>query len=93
MYLVGSLTEIPDNYKGEETVVFYVNPFTSRLVVLSGEDGGTPESVKRFQKLNGGRYLGEFEGVNREFIKKANQFADKQPQDPDLKKVNINDIV
>ena len=93
MYLVGNLTEIPDDYKGEETVVFYVNPFTSRLVALTSDDGVTPESVRTFEKKHGGTYLNEIEGINSAFLKKAREFASKQPENPSIKKVDISDVL
>ena len=87
------MIDIPDDYKGEKTVVFYVNPFTSRLVALTSEDGTTPESVKIFEKNHGGTYLNEIEGINSAFLKKAREFANKQPENPSIKKVDISDVL
>ena len=84
----------PKMYRGEKTVVVYLNPYGTNTPNAALKD--TPADASIFQDFiegRNGRSLAQFDGVNEAFYQKALRFVGRLPKETKLEKVELSDII
>ncbi|MBW2973702.1 hypothetical protein KY346_04880 [Candidatus Woesearchaeota archaeon] len=85
--------DLPEKYKGNLTLMFYISPFGSRdLAVTKADEDVHPENFPGFLDSHDGRYICHIEGVNQDFYEKADEWAFRQTN-TNIENVDISDIL
>ena len=85
---------LPEMYRGEKTVVVYLNPYGTNTHNAALKD--TPSDASVFQSFIEGRNghsLAQFDGVNDAFYQKTLQFVGRLTKETKLEKVELSDII
>ena len=85
--------DLPDKYKGNLTLMFYISPFGNRdFAATIADEDVDPENFPEFLDSHDGRYISHIEGVNKAFYDLADDWAFHQ-KNSRTEKVDISDIL